>query len=97
MSLSTAHESTTSYRICISCAIRRAHWPCPEDGTGDDRVRCLECFRAERAQKQRDDVPVEPPAILRSPFDATLTEQQLSHRRRMLAFALMQGTHAASR
>jgi len=97
MPLFTAPQSTTSCRICMSCAIRRARWPRAGELADDDQVRCLECFRAERAQEQREEVPVESPGILRSPFEGRLTDQQLSHRRRMLAFALMQGSHAASR
>lgn len=91
MSMSAANDSN---RTSTSCSHRSAD---PDNlAVHTDRVRCLECFRAER-ERGAQDRDVDPPVILQSPLRSELTDQQISHRRRMLAFALMQGGHAASR
>ena len=93
MSMSAAHGSNQSSRTCLLCSHGSAD---PDYVAGDPtRVRCFACFRAVRSQ--REDSQVDPPVSLQPQVRSELTEQQISHRRRMLEFALMQGRNAASR
>jgi hypothetical protein len=60
-------------------------------------VAGFERFRAARVARRAQGAEEPRPAILRSAFGSTLTERQITHRRRMLEFALTTRSRAAHR
>ena len=59
------------------------------------RVISIDRFRSEREQCREPRLTEPRSVVLRSPTASVLTEQQISHRRRMLEFARAQRSDAA--
>ena len=98
MSASAAHESKKLRRNCESCRLRKARFEYRGVVRADrDHTLCFECYRAVRNRRRAGILAERQPAILRSSFERVLTESQVAHRRRMLDFAMNQGTYAANR
>lgn len=92
MSFTAAHESKRTRHACQSCRDRKARFSYRGSVRADrDHTLCFECYRRERERQRARhlaDVSTRPP--FRTPLPASAgaaspTDQQVAHRRAMLA------------